>query len=57
MGDTVEGYDDGTYRSHSQEAWKASSPYFHLFPEVERVRLPHPTSKDSTNRASWLKTD
>jgi hypothetical protein len=46
MGDTVEGYDDGTHRDRIKGARKAAYPYFHLFPKQERLKLTYPTSND-----------
>jgi hypothetical protein len=46
MGDTVEGYDDGTHRSRIKDARKAAYPYFHLIPQADRVKLLYPTSND-----------
>lgn len=51
MGDTVEGYDDGTHRSRIKEARKAAYPYFHLFTREQRVKLLYPTSNDRFEQA------
>jgi hypothetical protein len=46
MGDTVEGYDDGTYRDRIKAARKAAYPYFHMFPDEDQPKLKYPTSND-----------